>query len=660
MSYEETYNSGLLIEHTGQFFALALEPVSIGRADDNSLVLEDPEVSAHHATIYWQAVDGLYYIEDLGSRNGTYVNERRVVEPQQLRQGDVIRVGNTIMDLNLRPAADGAPEMLEAAYLPPEEAQPDDKVRKLAIPAVIVVLLGGVTVACMCLIAILLLTRGGDSPTIVIQSPPDGVEILVGNELILQATASGVSDITEIELSVDDVIVATNASSKAGGISSLSVQKAWIFDQSGEHVISSVARTASGKTSRTESVQVMAVASGSGATPTPTDTAEAPTPTPEPGAPQIEYIRANPQSISAGECTTLEWGDVTDAAKAWIDPDVGGVATPGSTQVCPAETTTYVLTAEGPGGKTTASTTVSVSALADLTIDSITFDPNPAVQGENTGVNITVRNQGSGDAGAFDWEWQAGSDAAYGDRLRTGLRAGETTVVSLRWVPANADPNLPTLAKVDTNNEVAEANEDNNEFASNIQVVESAPGPGSITLESEAALDGYRGSDSSGSTRQDILVGNGEMTTTAGELVWRGFMSFDLSGVASGTTIESAELRFYQAKVGGNPYGKLGGLIVDHVDFGSSLDADDFDAPALDSAALPQMTNSRAWYIIPAQKVADWIEQDLAAGRSHFQLRLRFTQEVDGDGNEDYAGIESANDFFGTGNVPEVEITFQP
>jgi hypothetical protein len=79
-----------------------------------------------------------------------------------------------------------------------------------------------------------------------------------------------------------------------------------------------------------------------------------------PPPPQIEFFRATPETIAAGECAILEWGAVTGATEAVIEPGIGGVATPGSQTVCPAQTTEFVLTATGPGGVTTASATVTV------------------------------------------------------------------------------------------------------------------------------------------------------------------------------------------------------------------------------------------------------------------------------------------------------------
>jgi predicted component of type VI protein secretion system len=68
--------------------------------------LMDPEVSRRHATIRDQS--GSLAIEDLGSTNGTYVNDQRITVVTVLRAGDVVRLGNTIWAIrSTAPAAAG-------------------------------------------------------------------------------------------------------------------------------------------------------------------------------------------------------------------------------------------------------------------------------------------------------------------------------------------------------------------------------------------------------------------------------------------------------------------------------------------------------------------------------------------------------------------------
>lgn len=66
----------------------------LGREAINDIVLQDPEVSRRHAQITFQ--DGRYYIEDLGSTNGTFINKRRISVPTWLNNGDVIEMGESL------------------------------------------------------------------------------------------------------------------------------------------------------------------------------------------------------------------------------------------------------------------------------------------------------------------------------------------------------------------------------------------------------------------------------------------------------------------------------------------------------------------------------------------------------------------------------------
>ena len=73
------------------------EQLQIGRADACQLKLDDTYASQFHARVYQR--DGSWFVEDLGSTNGTYLNQRRITSPAELRAGDKLRVGKTNMEL---------------------------------------------------------------------------------------------------------------------------------------------------------------------------------------------------------------------------------------------------------------------------------------------------------------------------------------------------------------------------------------------------------------------------------------------------------------------------------------------------------------------------------------------------------------------------------
>lgn len=71
---------------------LPADGMRIGRMPDNDLVVSNPKVSRHHAVIVCTA-DG-FVVRDLGSANGTYVEEARIIDSHLLHDGDRIRIGD--------------------------------------------------------------------------------------------------------------------------------------------------------------------------------------------------------------------------------------------------------------------------------------------------------------------------------------------------------------------------------------------------------------------------------------------------------------------------------------------------------------------------------------------------------------------------------------
>jgi hypothetical protein len=81
----------------GTTLTLGQAPVLIGRAPESTLVLDDDFASARHARIYPQ--DGEWFVEDLGSTNGTFIGPSRLTQPTRLEAGVPVRVGRTVLEL---------------------------------------------------------------------------------------------------------------------------------------------------------------------------------------------------------------------------------------------------------------------------------------------------------------------------------------------------------------------------------------------------------------------------------------------------------------------------------------------------------------------------------------------------------------------------------
>lgn len=81
----------------GTVINLTEMPITIGRANDATLVLNDDYASSRHARLFPQ--DGQWIVEDLGSTNGTYLDRSKVTRPTPVPLGVPIRIGKTVIEL---------------------------------------------------------------------------------------------------------------------------------------------------------------------------------------------------------------------------------------------------------------------------------------------------------------------------------------------------------------------------------------------------------------------------------------------------------------------------------------------------------------------------------------------------------------------------------
>jgi pSer/pThr/pTyr-binding forkhead associated (FHA) protein len=92
----------VLLDETeqGQATAFQLLPVtSIGRAPNNTVPIADSYASGQHALLSWR--ESQWWLEDLSSRNGTLLNEERIVAPSVVASGDIIQIGRVHLKVEL-------------------------------------------------------------------------------------------------------------------------------------------------------------------------------------------------------------------------------------------------------------------------------------------------------------------------------------------------------------------------------------------------------------------------------------------------------------------------------------------------------------------------------------------------------------------------------
>ena len=95
--------------------------LSLGREGTDLVIEDDTEVSRSHAVV--RAVDSAVEIEDLGSTNGTFVNELKITGPTRLSNGDILRIGQTRLDVAIE---DEDPNATSVSKIVPPPQSPTD------------------------------------------------------------------------------------------------------------------------------------------------------------------------------------------------------------------------------------------------------------------------------------------------------------------------------------------------------------------------------------------------------------------------------------------------------------------------------------------------------------------------------------------------------
>lgn len=109
-----TGTAGLL---KGRRNVIDAEGLVLGRDPGCSVQIDDPGVSREHARVFLH--NGSVWVQDAGSRNGVFVNDKRVVRPKTVSPGDDIRVGDHSFTIELAEAGE-----LPSGPTPPPRSKP--------------------------------------------------------------------------------------------------------------------------------------------------------------------------------------------------------------------------------------------------------------------------------------------------------------------------------------------------------------------------------------------------------------------------------------------------------------------------------------------------------------------------------------------------------
>ena len=83
--------------NAGETVSLDEAPILVGRGSDAAIRLDDDYVSTRHARI--ASSGDQWFVEDLGSTNGTYIGAHRLTQPTTLQLGSTVRIGKTTLEL---------------------------------------------------------------------------------------------------------------------------------------------------------------------------------------------------------------------------------------------------------------------------------------------------------------------------------------------------------------------------------------------------------------------------------------------------------------------------------------------------------------------------------------------------------------------------------
>jgi hypothetical protein len=307
----ETPSSSCLVGQSDRFAGRRLELASpsllLGRGDDCDLVVDDPQVSRHHARLTWQA--GSWFVEDLGSTNGTRVNSMSVTGQRHLlNPGGLLSLGGVIFKLEMTGLEDtivAQPPRPQPAVPPPTapiprppsiSLQPETAAGGESSPWATlggagVLILGLIMLALVGVAAWLLLRPGvkqaGDL-RVSIDAPPNGTQVAEGNTLTIVATATDPEGLSRLEIWIDDALAQVTPAET----SSLAVTYPWTAHTPGSHLIIARAYNTDGQSSDDLATITVTGSESAGAPPTPdqstttgptSEAGTAPTLTPGPG-----------------------------------------------------------------------------------------------------------------------------------------------------------------------------------------------------------------------------------------------------------------------------------------------------------------------------------------------------------------------------------------
>jgi uncharacterized protein YraI len=627
----------------GHVYTMVGNRLTLGRSQENDVVLDDPQVSRHHAQVTRQGDQII--VEDLGSTNGTLVNGRRITGRHVLQPTETIAVGSSIFSVEGFPAPDtvGMRPYREAphpAAVPPLQPgpMPETSHEKEAeeTPWLAVGWVGGLLIVVILILTLAgltawLLTRNRvqvtpTTPSVFIQSPVAGSQVPINQSVTVNASASDPNGVTRAELWVGGNVVDQQESAIPEGQPTFPVTLHWTPTVAGSYTLEVRAYNSLGVASAPTTVMISAVGEpGEVGTPPPPPPSETPAPGGPPSAvtttdlniregPGQEYfviglLPVNTEVMVSGKNEDGSWWQIVyppdSAERGWIFAaftrssnieNVPVVQTP----IPPTPTQTPTATPT-----TTPSPTVPATSSPTAThtpTPTSTTTPGPIVE-----IGATETTINPGECTTLQWHIEYVT-AAF-------LSGGEFSNYGITGPYGQIDT-CPT----GTTTYVLRAETSSGSIERSLKVT--------VRTEQTDTLDHTGG----GSVREDgeVFTPQPVVGDNDTDQALRAFFAFDISDLSDAKII-SARLDLGDYAQNGDPFGELSPLYVQEVDWGSTLEATDYDASA--KANLATVNGSAG--LDNLIDVTGRVVSRLDGGNNNFRIRLRFDTSDNGDGAED-------------------------
>ncbi len=392
----------------GQAFGLHKNVLTIGRAADNDIVVNDPQVSRYHARLIRWGDD--WVLEDLGSPNGIFVNGHRIGGRVVLSAGSQVAFGPNVLF------------SMAGAYAPPasSSARPGKKAGRKALWLIPVALALIVVLVGLPMGLFWLAGRAADvreqPPKVAVRMLQTGDQVAADRPVVLEAAAMDDAGVTQVELWVDGELVDAETPPDPSSPAPALVPLAWQPDSPGTHTLMVRATNSSGVVNQeavvVEAVEGLVAVGGDGEQVTVADVSE------------VYYVAGQGDTLAA----ISQMYDVGVEKLTVLNPDLDPVAlAPGTVVAVPFDAVSFLSAREveedeepegGRGGGPPKPPVFApdppdipepTGAPPDLMITNLTLSNYNPAPGEEITVGVTILNAGGTPAENFTWSWGPGT-----------------------------------------------------------------------------------------------------------------------------------------------------------------------------------------------------------------------------------------------------------